>query len=251
MVDYSKSLSGNSVPPRQAERFFESLLTRSRDISSTRAGLEEEILQLSRQIDMLLSCETKKQGKTSGEVTVVIMAKTATTIELRLTYRMSLSMLNYTEFYPLTAQPLASCPKRDVVCCVRATRHHGSRHSRVIGIPALSCPDHAKYRRRLDKRRAHTQHRSHGPIQPGYPRPQSYEDPTPNAILQRLLRSHAGATTASRIRECQCQQPGSQEKWTSASAIQCFRCPCRRWLIWRHDPASGPRAATATATACA
>ena len=94
MVDYSKSLSGDSVPPRQAERYFESLLTRSRDISSTRAGLEEEILQLSRQIDMLSLCETKKQGKTNGEVTVVIMAKKATNVELRLTYRMSLSMLS-------------------------------------------------------------------------------------------------------------------------------------------------------------
>ena len=93
MVTYSKSLSGDSVPPRQAERYFESLLTRSQDISSTRAGLEEEILQLSRQIDVLSLCETKKQGKTNGEVTVVIMAKKATNVELRLTYRMSQFML--------------------------------------------------------------------------------------------------------------------------------------------------------------
>ena len=98
MVTYSKSLAGDSVPPRQAERFFESLLTRTRDMSSTRAGLEEEILQLSRQIDLLSSCETKKQGKTNGEVTVVIMAKKATNIELRLTYRMSLSMLSIRSF---------------------------------------------------------------------------------------------------------------------------------------------------------
>ena len=88
MMDYSKSLAGDSVPPRQAERFFESLLARSREISSTRASLEEDILQLSRQIDTLTSCETKKQGKTNGEMTVVIMTKKATNIELKLTYRM-------------------------------------------------------------------------------------------------------------------------------------------------------------------
>lgn len=98
-------MSGDSVPPRQAERFFESLLTRSRDISSTRAGLEEEILQLSRQIDRMSSCETKKQGKTNGEVTVVIMAKKATNIELRLTYRMSLSMPSIWCFSPNCPTP--------------------------------------------------------------------------------------------------------------------------------------------------
>ena len=100
MVNYSKSLAGDTVAPRQAERFFESLLTRTRDISSTRADLEEEILQLSRQIDVLSSSETKKKGKTNGEVTVVIMAKNATDVELRLTYRMSSPML--VELLPLT-----------------------------------------------------------------------------------------------------------------------------------------------------
>jgi hypothetical protein len=97
LVDYSKSLSADSVSPEQAESFFENLSTTSRDISSTRADLEEEILQLSRQIGMLSSCEMKKQGNTNGEVTVVIMAKKSTNIELRLTYCMSLSCL-YTEF---------------------------------------------------------------------------------------------------------------------------------------------------------
>jgi hypothetical protein len=60
----------------------------SRSLGSTRAELEEEILQLTRQIDVLSSTEVKKQGKADGEVTVVIMAKQATDIELRLTYRM-------------------------------------------------------------------------------------------------------------------------------------------------------------------
>ena len=95
IADYSKSLSPDSVSPERVESFFKNLF--SRDISSTRADLEEEIFQLSRQTDMLSSYEMKKQGKTNGEVTVVIMAKKSTNIELRLTYCMSLSCL-YTEF---------------------------------------------------------------------------------------------------------------------------------------------------------
>ena len=53
----------------------------------TRADLEEEILQPSRQIDLLPSAE-KKQGKTDGEILVVVMVKKATNIELRFTHRM-------------------------------------------------------------------------------------------------------------------------------------------------------------------
>jgi hypothetical protein len=88
MVTYSQSLAGDSVPPRQAERFFESLLSRSQAMTSTRADLKEEILQLSCQIDVLSSTEKKKQGKTDGQVSMVIMAKQATDIELRLSCRM-------------------------------------------------------------------------------------------------------------------------------------------------------------------
>jgi len=182
MVNYSKSLAGDSVPPRQAERFFESLLSRSRDISSTRADLEEEILQLSRQIDVLSCSETKKKGKTNGEVTVVIMAKKATDVELRLSYRMSCPM--FVEFYPLTVLLVASCPIRDMVCGVRATRHYRGWGSRIVSISALSCPHHAKHRGRLDKRRADVEYCGHGPIEPDDSCPESYEDPTPTVAFR-------------------------------------------------------------------
>ena len=94
MTTYSQSLAGDSVSPRQAERFFENLLSRSRAMSSARADLDEEVLQLSRQIDALLSAEKKKEGKTDGEVSVVIMTKQPTDIQLKLTYRKSLSISN-------------------------------------------------------------------------------------------------------------------------------------------------------------
>jgi hypothetical protein len=95
MMTYSRSIAGDSsVPPRQAERFFENLLSRSRAMTSTRADLEEEILQLTRQIDALSSTEKKRKEKMDGEVSVVVMTKQATDIQLRLTYRKSSSILN-------------------------------------------------------------------------------------------------------------------------------------------------------------
>ena len=94
MMTYSQSLAGDSVSPRQAEKFFENLLSRSRAMTSARAGLEEEILQLSRQIDALSSAEKKKEGKTDAEVSVVIMTEQPTDIQLKLTYRTSSSILN-------------------------------------------------------------------------------------------------------------------------------------------------------------
>ncbi|KAF8268362.1 hypothetical protein EI94DRAFT_1829590 [Lactarius quietus] len=86
MSCYSRTLVGESVSPNRAETFFENLLTRSQTLRTQRVELEEEILQLTRKIDVLSSAEEKKQGKSDGEVTVVIMAKQATEIELKLTY---------------------------------------------------------------------------------------------------------------------------------------------------------------------
>jgi len=132
MMKYSKSLAGDSVPPRQAERFFESILARTRDISSTRIELEEEILQLSRQIDALSTYETKKRGKTDGEVTVVIMAKKTVNLELKLTYRMSPSLLDLlkTLSYSLICYPQSP-----------ETRH-GVQHTSYMPPQKLVFPHH-------------------------------------------------------------------------------------------------------------
>ncbi|KAI0264596.1 hypothetical protein BC834DRAFT_826093 [Gloeopeniophorella convolvens] len=86
MEQYSRSLIGDAVSPRKADAHFERLLAKSREISSTRAALKEEVLQLSRQIDVLASAEVNKQGEADGEVVVVILAKQVTTVELKLTY---------------------------------------------------------------------------------------------------------------------------------------------------------------------
>ncbi|KAF8266027.1 hypothetical protein EI94DRAFT_1587080 [Lactarius quietus] len=86
MTNYSNTLAGDTVSPHRAETFFENLLTRSQTLRSQHVELEEEILQLTRQIAVLSSAEEKRQGKSDGEVTVVIIAKQAIEIELKLTY---------------------------------------------------------------------------------------------------------------------------------------------------------------------
>ncbi|KAH9027688.1 hypothetical protein EDB85DRAFT_2133997 [Lactarius pseudohatsudake] len=68
MVDYSRTLVGDKT------------------LRTTRNKLEEEILQLTRQINVLSSADERKQGKSDGEVTVAVVAKQATEIELKLTY---------------------------------------------------------------------------------------------------------------------------------------------------------------------
>ena len=87
LIGYSKTLVGDTVSPNRAEKFFENLLTQTQTLRSQRVEMEEEILQLTRKIDLLSSAEERKQGKSDGEVTVVIVAKQATEIELKLTYR--------------------------------------------------------------------------------------------------------------------------------------------------------------------
>lgn len=164
MMTYARSLTGSSLGPQQAETFFESLLSRSCAMASARVELDEEITQLERQTDALSYTKTKKQGRTDREVSVVIMAKKATDIELRLTYRMlSTDSSPRVLTYSLTALLFPSCSKCNMVCCIRATCHHGSRRTCTIGIPTLPCPHHTKHRRRLDRRRAHAEYCRHGP----------------------------------------------------------------------------------------
>ena len=87
VIGYSRTLVGGTASPNRVEKFFENLLTQSQTLRSQRVEMEEEILQLTRQINVLSSAEERKQGKSYGEVTVVIMAKQETEIELKLTYR--------------------------------------------------------------------------------------------------------------------------------------------------------------------
>ncbi|KAF8268359.1 hypothetical protein EI94DRAFT_1728051 [Lactarius quietus] len=118
MSCYSKNLPGGNASPDQAETFFENLLTRSQTLRTQRVELDEEILQLTRQIDVLSSAEQKKQGKSDGEVTVVITAKQATEIKLKLTYLVQNAA--WSAAYELHATTEAGVPSPSVSLHYRA-----------------------------------------------------------------------------------------------------------------------------------
>ncbi|KAH9059612.1 hypothetical protein EDB87DRAFT_1822687 [Lactarius vividus] len=118
MVNYSKTLAGDTVSPDQAGKFFDTLLTRSQTLRTTRVELEEEILQLTRQIDVLSSADERKQGKSDGEVTVVIVAKQATEIALKLTYLVQNA--TWSAAYELHATTDAGVPSPSVSLHYRA-----------------------------------------------------------------------------------------------------------------------------------
>ncbi|KAH9038572.1 hypothetical protein EDB85DRAFT_2141799 [Lactarius pseudohatsudake] len=118
MVDYSRTLEGDKVSPDRAETYFDNLLTRSQTLRTTRVELEEEILQLTRQINVLSSAEERKQGKSDGEVAVVIVAKQATEIALKLTYLVQNA--TWSAAYELHATTDAGVPSPSVSLHYRA-----------------------------------------------------------------------------------------------------------------------------------
>ncbi|VDB88402.1 unnamed protein product [Peniophora sp. CBMAI 1063] len=84
--EYGKTLSGQSVPPADADKFFDRYLERSSDLARTGARLDEEILQIQREIQKISADGSARKGHTHGRVTVVIMAKAQTEAVLKLTY---------------------------------------------------------------------------------------------------------------------------------------------------------------------
>ncbi|KAH9046194.1 hypothetical protein EDB84DRAFT_1558437 [Lactarius hengduanensis] len=100
MVDYSRTLVGDKT------------------LRTTRNELEEEILQLTRQINVLSSADERKQGKSDGEVTVAVVAKQATEIELKLTYLVQNA--TWSAAYELHATTDAGVPSPSVSLHYRA-----------------------------------------------------------------------------------------------------------------------------------
>ncbi|VDB88846.1 unnamed protein product [Peniophora sp. CBMAI 1063] len=84
--EYGKTLSGQSVPPLDADAFFDRFLARGSDLARTGARLDEEMLQIQREIQKISAESSTTKGHTHGRVTAVIMAKAQTEAVLKLTY---------------------------------------------------------------------------------------------------------------------------------------------------------------------
>ncbi|KZV72708.1 hypothetical protein PENSPDRAFT_603927 [Peniophora sp. CONT] len=86
--EYGKSLGGQTqaVPPADADAFLDRYLARGADLARTCARLDEEMLQIQREIQKISAEGSAVKGKTDGRVTAVIMAKAQTEVVLKLTY---------------------------------------------------------------------------------------------------------------------------------------------------------------------
>ncbi|THH08575.1 hypothetical protein EW146_g8944 [Bondarzewia mesenterica] len=86
LESYAKTLSSNEVSPEQADAFLERYVARSRGLITEGAHLDEKILDLGRKIEEKTMAGSQKKGKTGGKVTVVVMARHASEVKLKLTY---------------------------------------------------------------------------------------------------------------------------------------------------------------------
>ena len=88
--NYASTMKGDKISPKEADSFLDTYMTRARALIKTGAGLDEQILLLKREIRALTLEQLAKQGRAEGLVTVIVMAKAAADVELKLTYGMSL-----------------------------------------------------------------------------------------------------------------------------------------------------------------
>ncbi|KZV76704.1 hypothetical protein PENSPDRAFT_747578 [Peniophora sp. CONT] len=84
--DYGKTLSGEHVAPADADSFLDNYLSRGTALARTAAKLDDEILQVTREIEDITTAGSLKKGETDGKVNIAIMAKTQTEVLLKLIY---------------------------------------------------------------------------------------------------------------------------------------------------------------------
>ncbi|KZV76705.1 hypothetical protein PENSPDRAFT_646156 [Peniophora sp. CONT] len=84
--DYGKTLSGEHITPADADTFLDRYLARGSALARTVAKLDEEILQVKREIEDITAEGSLKKGETAGKVNVTVMAKSQTEVLLKLIY---------------------------------------------------------------------------------------------------------------------------------------------------------------------
>lgn len=87
LVQYGMSLKGTDVEPDKATDFLSTFVQSGQDNIHAVAKLDEETVGIDREIKQLLDQAAERKGSADGDVLVVLHSKTATTAELRLTYR--------------------------------------------------------------------------------------------------------------------------------------------------------------------
>ncbi|KDR78599.1 hypothetical protein GALMADRAFT_244048 [Galerina marginata CBS 339.88] len=89
LLKYAETLNGEHVTPTQMAAFLESYVDRGRKTLQAATQLNEQIVQITRQIDAEQEKAAAKRGSTLGRVDIVIFADAENSVELKLTYIVS------------------------------------------------------------------------------------------------------------------------------------------------------------------
>ncbi|KAF8903751.1 hypothetical protein CPB84DRAFT_1728192 [Gymnopilus junonius] len=118
LLQYAKTLNGEHVTPSQMAQFLQSYVEQGRKIVQDISQLNEQIVQVTRQIEAERERTASKQGTASGNVDIVIFADAETSVDLKLTY--IVSSVNWKPTYELHATTENGKPSPSVALHYRA-----------------------------------------------------------------------------------------------------------------------------------
>lgn len=90
LVSYAKTLTGEHVSPTAMSDFLKSFVTKGSENLEAVAQIDEKIVEINRQIAKETAKAALKTGEANGQVTVVIVAASEASVELKLTYSKNL-----------------------------------------------------------------------------------------------------------------------------------------------------------------
>ncbi|KIY70787.1 hypothetical protein CYLTODRAFT_487803 [Cylindrobasidium torrendii FP15055 ss-10] len=86
LLQYAKSLSGEHVSPPQVETFLQTFVKTANRNNEQMAAIDEELVQIEREIEAETTKIGMKKGSCNGEITAVIRASEPAAIEMLVTY---------------------------------------------------------------------------------------------------------------------------------------------------------------------
>ncbi|KAF9550044.1 hypothetical protein CPC08DRAFT_768987 [Agrocybe pediades] len=118
LLKYAQSLSGEHVTPVQMSQFLESYVAQGRKTVEAITTLNEQIVQVDREIDEEKEKSSSKKGSNRGRVDVVLFAEEEAAVDLKLTYLVDNAQWKPT--YELHASSENGKPSKSVTLRYRA-----------------------------------------------------------------------------------------------------------------------------------
>ncbi|KAF8903747.1 hypothetical protein CPB84DRAFT_1677822 [Gymnopilus junonius] len=118
LLQYAKTLTGEHITPTQMTQFMESFIEQRCKAVDAATELNEQIVKITRDIEVAKEKAASKEGKALGQVDIVIFADTETTVALKLTY--IVGNVQWIPTYELQATTENSKPSSSVTLHYRA-----------------------------------------------------------------------------------------------------------------------------------